>query len=140
MKLKHLYTAAIAALALAVPSFAEDETPLEQEMEKISKSLKIVNRNLADASKKADNAAKIGEAITACEASAKLEPKMTKDVPAAEKEKFLADYKAAMTEMGKQLTELKAAIEAGKNDDAAKIMEKLNAGKKEGHKKFKSED
>ena len=65
---------------------------------------------------------------------------MAKDVPAAEKEKFLADYKASMEESLKVLEELRAAIADGKADEATKAMEKLNKGKKDGHKKFKKED
>ena len=139
MKLTHLFTA-ITALTLAIPAFAEEDTPLEKEMEKIGRAIKVVNRNLADAAQKDANAAKIGDAIAACQASLKLEPKMAKDVPAAEKEKFIADYKTGIEAMSKLFTELKAAIEAGKTDEAAKLIEKLNAGKKEGHKKFQKED
>jgi hypothetical protein len=140
MKLTHLFTAAVAALALVVPASAQDETPLGKEMEKISKSLKLVNRNLADVTQKESNLAKIAEAKAACEKAAGMEPAKTKDVPAAEKAKFLEEYKASMVEMGKQLDELKAAISADKSEDAAKVMEKLNAGKKDGHKKYKKED
>jgi hypothetical protein len=54
MKLKHLF-ALLAAFAITVPAIAEDDTPLGKEMDKISKALKSVNRDLADASKKDDN-------------------------------------------------------------------------------------
>ena len=139
MKLKHLFTM-LAAFALAVPAFAADEdTPLGKEMEKIGKALKAVNRDLADASKKADNVKKVADAKEACAAASKLEPAKTKEVPAAEKAKFLEGYKASMVEMGKGLDTLKAALEAGKADDAKAALDKLNAGKKEGHKKYKAD-
>jgi soluble cytochrome b562 len=140
MKLKHLFTTAIVALALAVPAIAEEDTPLTKEMEKISKILKGIGRAAKEGTLNKDMAAKVADAKLAVDAAAKLEPAKTKEVPAAEKEKFLADYKVAMTEMGKDLDALKAAIEAGKNDEAGKILEKLNTGKKDGHKKFKSEE
>ncbi len=138
MKIKHLF-ALLAAFAITVPAFAEEDTPLGKEMEKIGKALKGVNRDLADATKKADNVKKVDDAKAACAAAAKLDPAKTKDVPAAEKAKFVADYKASMQEMGKQLDTLKAALEAGKADDAKAALDKLNAGKKEGHKKFKAD-
>lgn len=140
MKLKHLITTTIAALALAVPAFAGEETPLEKEMDILNKAVKFVKRNLADATQKDASVAKVTAAIKACEAAAKLEPKMAKGVPAAEKEKFLADYRAGVEAMGKQFAELKAAVEAGKADEVTAILDKLAAGKKEGHKKFTLEE
>ena len=138
MKLKHLLTL-LAAFAITVPAFAEEDTPLGKEMEKIGKALKAVNRDLADASKKADNVKKVADAKEACAAAVKFEPAKTKEIPAADKAKFLADYKASMQEMGKGLDTLKAALEAGKTDEAKAALDKLNAGKKEGHKKFKAD-
>ncbi len=138
MKLTHLFSL-LAAFAIAVPAFAEEDTPLGKEMEKIGKNLKAVNRDIADASKKADNVKKVAEAKEACAAASKFEPAKTKEVPAAEKAKFLEGYKASMVEMGKGLDALKAALEAGKTDEAKAALDKLNAGKKEGHKKYKAD-
>lgn len=140
MKLKHLFTALLAAAALSVPAFAEEDTPLGKEMEKVGKALKGVNRSLADASAKDANLAKIAEIKEALTKALDLEPAKAKDVPAADKAKFIADYKAAMQETIKGVDELKAAVEAGKTDDAKKVMEKLGGQKKEGHKQFKKED
>ena len=139
MKLKHLFTL-LAACAIAVPAFAEEDTPLAKEMEKIGKALKAINRNVADAGQKDANLAKIAEAKTACAAALKYEPAKTKDVPAAEKAKFVDGYKASMQDVGKNLDALKAAIEGGKTDEAKGILEKLNGQKKDGHKKYKADD
>ncbi len=138
MKLKHLF-ALLATFAITVPAFAEEDTPLGKEMEKISKNLKAVNRDIADASKKADNVKKVAEAKEACAVAAKLDPAKTKEVPAAEKAKFLEGYKASMVELGKGLDSLKAAVEAGKTEDAKLIIEKLNTSKKDAHKKYKAD-
>lgn len=139
MKLKPLFTL-LAACAIVVPAFAEEDTPLAKEMEKISKALKSINRNLADVAQKDANVAKVAEAQAANVAATKLEPAKTKDVPAAERAKFLAAYKTSMENAGKSLDALKAAIEGGKTDDAKTILDKLNGQKKEGHKEFKAED
>jgi soluble cytochrome b562 len=139
MKLKPLFTL-LAACAIAVPAFAEEDTPLAKEMEKVSKALKAINRNLADAAQKDANVAKATEAIAANVAAMKYEPAKTKDVPAADKAKFLSGYKASMEEAGKELGALKTALQAGKTDEAKAILDKLNTAKKEGHKKYKSED
>jgi soluble cytochrome b562 len=141
MKLKNILTL-VAACAIAVPTFAraEDDTPMGKEMEKLSKALKAVNRNIGDAAQKDANLEKIAAAKAACEAAVKYEPAKTKDVPAADKAKFVDEFKASMVEVGKNLDALKAAVEAGKTDEAKGLIEKLNGQKKDGHKKFKSDD
>jgi len=131
----------LATAALAVSAFAaEDETPLGTQMEKVSKALKAVGRAAKEGKVSKELAAKVDEAKKAAEEALKFEPAKTKDVPAADKEKFLADYKKSMEETIKTLGELKAAVEAEKADEVGKIMEKLNGQKKEGHKAFKKED
>jgi hypothetical protein len=140
MKLKHLLTSLFAVVALITPALAEDDTPLGKEMEKVNKALKAVNRSLIDPSQKDANLAKLAEVKASFEKSLTLEPAKAKDVPAAEKAKFLADYKASMQTSLKTLEELKAAIQADKGEDAAKAMEKLQGEKKEGHKAFKKQD
>jgi hypothetical protein len=139
MKLKHLFTVAIAALAISVPAFAEEDTPLGKEMEKAGKAMKAIGKACKDGKVTKDLASKVDDIKAAFEASAKLEPAKTADVPAAEKAKFVADYKAAMEKSIKELDALKAAVEAEKTDEVAKILEKLNAGKKQGHKAFKKD-
>jgi len=139
MKIK-LYTLLVIA-ALLTPGFAEEEdTPLAQEMSKVSKALKVINRSIADPAAKDANLAKVAEAKASAEKALTMEPSMTKDVPEAEKAKFIEDYKAAMNEMIKGLDELKVAVESGKAEDVTKVMEKLNSGKKDGHKKFQKEE
>ena len=140
--MKYLLTTVLAAAALTIPAFAQDanETPLGKEMEKVSKAIKAVNRAMADASQKDANLAKLADVKASFEKALTLEPAKAKDVPAGEKAKFIADYKASMQESLKTLEELRAAIAAGKDEDSAKAMEKLQGGKKDGHKKFKKED
>ena len=138
MKFKHLLTL-LAACAIVVPAYSEEDTPLTKEMEKLSKALKAVNRNLTDAAQKDANIAKIADAKSAIAAALKYEPATTKDVPAADKAKYLADFKASMEDVGKNLDALKAAIEGGKADDAKALIDKLNGQKKDGHKKFKAD-
>ena len=147
MKLKHLLHL-LAACAMIVPAFSEEDTPLSKEMEKLNKALKSVKHNLAAAAEKdadlkklaAASEAAVNAAKAACEAAAKFEPAKTKDIPEADKAKFVSDFKVSIEEVGKNLDALKAAIEAGKTDDAKALLDKLNAGKKEGHKKFKKEE
>jgi soluble cytochrome b562 len=139
MKLHRLFATVLATAALALPAFAED-TPLTEEMEKLSKTLKSIGRAAKEGNVPKDLAAKVDDAKKACEAGLKFEPAKTTEIPAAEKAKFLADYKASMQETIKTLDELKVAIEAGKTEDVNKALEKLNMQKKDGHKKFQKEE
>ena len=68
-----------------------------------------------------------------------MDPAKTKEVSAADKAKFLEGYEAAMVELGKGLDSLKAAVEGGKADEAKAIIEKLNAAKKDAHRKYKAD-
>jgi soluble cytochrome b562 len=140
MKLHRILATVIATAALTLPSIAAEDTPLTEQMEKFNKSLKAIGRAAKEGAVSKDLVAKVDDAKKAAEESLKFEPEKTKEIPAAEKEKFLADYKAAMQETIKTLDELKAAVESGKADEVGKVMEKLNAQKKEGHKKFQKEE
>ena len=44
MKLHRLFATVLATAALALPAFAAEETPLGEQMEKVSKALKAVSR------------------------------------------------------------------------------------------------
>jgi soluble cytochrome b562 len=139
MKLKSILTL-LAACAFAVPAFAEEkETPLGKEMEKINKAYKAIGKQADDAAKKDDTLAKIADMKKAAEATLTLEPEMTADIPAADKAKFLADYKAATEAFIKEIDVLKAAVEAGKADEAKKSIDTLKKMKGDGHKKFKKD-
>jgi soluble cytochrome b562 len=140
MKLHRMLATIVATAALAIPAFAADETPLGEQMEKFSKSLKAIGRAAKEGNISKELVAKVDDAKAAAQAALKFEPAKTKEIPAAEKEKFLADYKASMEETIKTLDELKAAVESGKADAVSKVMEKLNGQKKEGHKKFQKEE
>jgi soluble cytochrome b562 len=140
MKLHRILATIIATGMLALSSIAAEDTPLSKEMDKVNKSLKAINRAAKEGNISKDLTAKVDDAKAATEAALKFEPEKAKDIPAGEKAKFLADYKASMQETIKTLDELKAAVASGKADEVGKVMEKLNGQKKEGHKKFQKEE
>lgn len=136
MKLKPLLTLVLSlAVGLSV-SVAEEDTPLTKEMKTVNKNLRTLKRQVDDASKKDENLGLIAASKKALEASIKLEPAKTKEVPAGEKAAYLDKYKAQMNDLVKSFDELDAAVKAGKVDDAKKIFEKLSELKEKGHKDF----
>jgi soluble cytochrome b562 len=139
MKIQALFAVAVAAI-LAVPCFADDtDTPLSKEMSALNKAYRALKRGLADAAKKDENLALIEKMKVANTNALKYAPKMADEKSGAEKEKFIAEYKAMTEEMNKDIDALKAAVVGGKTEDAQKIVEKLDAAKKEGHEKFKKD-
>lgn len=140
MKFKTLLTL-VASLALGINfATAADDTPLAKEMSAFNKSLRTLKRQAADASKKDENLALIAKIKGNLDASKKLEPAKTKDVPAGEKAAYLAKFKDQLDGVSKSIDELEAAIKADKADDAKKIFEKLGEQKEKGHKDFGADD
>ncbi len=141
MKLKSLLTLALTLVVSSTMSFAaEEDTPLAKEMKTVNKNLRTLKRQVEDASKKDENLGLIAAAKKSIEASLKLEPAKTKDVPAGEKAAYLDKYKAQMTELAKTFDALETAVKDGKADDAKKIFEKLGEEKEKGHKDFAPEE
>ncbi|MCE9612243.1 MAG: hypothetical protein K8R23_18760 [Chthoniobacter sp.] len=137
MKLKLLSTLVLAFTLCGTAAFAEDEpTPLEKEMKTMNKSLRTLKKQAEDPAKKDDNLALLATIKKSLDASSKLEPAKTKEVPAAEKAAYLDKYKAQMTDLAKTFDELEAAIKAGKGEDAKKALSKLSDQKEKGHKDF----
>jgi thiamine kinase-like enzyme len=141
MKMKTLLTLAMTlALGFTTALAAEDDTPLMKEMKALNKSLRTLKRQVADATKKDENVQLIAGIKKNLDASIKLQPAQTKDIPAAEKTAYLDKYKQQMTELGKMFDELDAAVKAGKTDVATATFEKLSQAKEKGHKDFGADE
>lgn len=141
MKFKSLLTLALTlAVGFTSALAAEDDTPLMKEMKAMNKNLRTLKRQVADATKKDENIQLIAGIKKSIDASIKLQPAQTKDIPAAEKAAYLDKYKAQMTDMHKMFDELDAAVKAGKGDAAAAIFEKLSQAKEKGHKDFGADE
>ncbi len=137
MKLKTLLTV-LTTLAFALTSgfAAEEDTPLTKEMKAMNKALRTLKKQAADPAKKDDNLGLVAGIKKNLDASVKLEPAKTKDVPAADKAAYLDKYKAQMADLAKTFDEIEAALKADKPDDAKKALEKLSDQKEKGHKDF----
>jgi hypothetical protein len=141
MKLKTLLTLlTTAALSLNVAFAAEDDTPLAKEMKSMNKSLRTLKRQVGDAAKKDENLQLLAGIKKNLDASAKLEPAKTKDIPAGEKSAYLDKYKKQIADLGKSFDEVETAVKAGKPDDAKKAFDKLSEQKEKGHKDFGADD
>ena len=60
-------------------------------------------------------------------------------MPAADREKFLADYRTDLDELKDAFSRIEEAVKAGQYDKARSLLATVNTIKKEGHGKFKQD-
>lgn len=141
MKIRLLLFALIGALAVGPIAFVraadEDQTELGSKMEKIGGAWRRVKAQISDASKNDDTLAKLATIKENMVAAQKLEPELAQKKSGAEKEKFVADYRAKMKEEIEKVDKIIAAVKAGKNDEAAKLVGVVDQDQKDAHKAFK---
>jgi soluble cytochrome b562 len=141
MKIRLVIASLVCALAAGPFLLAADaETELGKKMEKMGGAFRALRRQVADASKNADSLAKLATIKENAMASAKLEPAMKAEKPAAEQKKFVADYQAEMKKFIGQVEKVEAALKAGNNAEAEKLLASLGDAQKAGHKQFKKAD
>ncbi len=132
--IKTLALASVMGLGMLAPVYADDdETPLGEEMETISGSLKKL--------RKAETTAEKVELVQAAQKSAIKSlaylPLIFKDLKdEKEKAKATADYKKMLGQTYVKLCELELAYLAGDEDKADEIKGELKDLKKEGHEKY----
>jgi len=130
--IKSLAIAAVMGFGSVSFVHADEDTPLAQEMDKVSSSLK----GLRKAETFAD---KIKLAQTAQEATLKsLEylPILFKDIQGKDLAKGTADYKRLIGLTYAALCELELAFIAEDDAKADEVVDKLKALKKEGHREY----
>jgi soluble cytochrome b562 len=141
MKIRALLLTLVCALAAGTGVYAADaETELGGKMEKMGGAFRALRRQITDASKNADSLAKVAVIRKNAEESMKFDPAMTKEKPAAEQKKFVADYQAGMKKFIELCGKLEAALKANNNAEAEKLCAALGDAQKSGHKSFKKED
>ncbi len=125
----------IAGLSLAAPAVAED-TPLTEQMNIINKNVKKLRKDVKKAELNKESAALAKECAEAATKAKELAPATAAKVPAAEKDKFIAEYKKQMDDLIATFKELEKNLADNKNEDAEKLIEKVLDQKKKGHDKF----
>jgi len=142
MKIRILLLSLICAVATVpvVTAADKDETELGNHMDKMGGSFRKLKKAVPDAAQNAESLKLVAAMKKEAAAAMKLEPAWKADKPAAEQAKFAADYKAEMKEFNAKLDSLEAALKAGNNAEAAKIVDELGAAQKKGHKQFKKPD
>jgi cytochrome c556 len=134
MKLKSLLTLLCALSIGFTVNAADDDTPLSKEMAAMNKSLRLIKRQLPDASKKAENLELLEKVKKNLDASHKLEPAKTKDQ--ADKPAYTQKYKDQIVELGKAIGALEAALKVDNQEEAKAALDKIQSLKEKGHETF----
>jgi soluble cytochrome b562 len=130
-----------AALGLGALNFnARAGTELGSDMKAMGKNLKQLKGQIADATKQQSTVDLLESAKKNADAAKKLTPSKAKDVPEADRAKFVTDYQAAIDKLIGQLGKIEDAVKAGKYDDAQKLFGEIGMIKREGHEKFAPKD
>jgi soluble cytochrome b562 len=114
-------------------------TPLEDAMDAMNKALRTLKTQAADVSKQASNLELVSEMQKQMVLAKSLTPARAESLQAADKQKFLIEYRKAMVGLIGELLKLEAAFLDGKTDDAQAIIKNLNKIKTDGHEKFQVE-
>ncbi|MDO8543745.1 MAG: cytochrome b562 [Opitutaceae bacterium] len=138
MKIRLLLLTLIGALVVAPFSFGADEpeTELETKMDKIGSAFRTLRRQISDPAKNQDSLAKLAVIRENAQASAKLEPAKTAEVPAAQQQKFVADFQAKMKEFIGLVDKVIAAVKANNNEEATKLVGVMADTQKKAHGDF----
>lgn len=129
---------------LAVPNLSakndEDVPPIIAHMRKINENLRKLRSQYDQPDKKSENVELVETIRTHVKAAQKLQPLKTPKIPADRREAFLKAFRAKLDEVLDTLAQLENAEREGNFPSARELILELNELKKEGHKRFRSED
>lgn len=139
MKLR-LFLSVILLALVASPMVRAADTGLEKEMKDIKNAFNQLRKQVADPAQNTASLALVAKMRAAAKSSLSLEPEKTADLPAKDRTAFVADYKDEMKTFIANLDKLAAALKAGNNADAIKIVADLKTMQREAHKEFRKSD
>lgn len=141
MKQRYILTAVFCALTFASSAHAQPPadgptTPLGEQMKQINAAYRALNPLIAAGS--ADSAlAKVAIIHKSADSALKFEPAKKADIPAAEQEKFVSDFRTTLTSFIGDVEKLEAALKAGKMDEAKTLAAALRMDQMDAHKVFR---
>jgi cytochrome c556 len=115
------------------------ETELGQKMEKMSGAFRRLRRQVSDPAQNEDSLQRVAVLKEQAVAAAKLEPEKAASLPEADRKKMVEGFRAKMNDLIEEIDRLEAALKAGRNEEAAKIVRNLGAMQKEGHHDYRVE-
>lgn len=118
----------------------EPETELGNVMEDLNRSWRKVRKQVADPASNASSIELVAAIGAATEKATTLQPDKAKDLPEADRAKYIEGYQIKMKEFHAKLASLTAAFKANDNTGAQAIVKELGTMQREGHKEYKRPD
>ncbi len=118
----------------------EPDTELGKTMEKLNGAWRKLRKQVNDAASNANSVEQVAIVKEGALKASTLEPDKAKDLPEADRPKFIHDYQAKMKEFAAKLDKLSDAFKANDNTAAAALMKELGQMQREGHKEYKRPD
>lgn len=140
LRFRHLGTILFFALTLTRAAAAqsdEDKTPLGVRMSAMNAALKRVSAQVADPSQNASTLEQVAIIQSNATEAMTFRPEKAAQVPEAEQEKFVHDFEVGIKALLVTVDSLKAAVESGRNADAARLVDAMKDQQKENHSVFR---
>jgi hypothetical protein len=115
----------------------EQKTELEMRMDRMGKAFRQLKKQVADPAQNASSLGLVSTMQDAAKEAVDLTPAKAADIPEDQRAKFVDDFKAGIRGMQDEFTKLADALKAGKNEDAAKIVDEITDLEKKDHKEFR---
>lgn len=140
LRFRHLGTLVVLALTLTRTAAAqtdEEKTPLGLRMTAMNAALRQITAQVADPSKNASTLEQVAIFQTNATEAMTFKPEKMAQVAEGEQEKFVMDFQEGIKGLLVTVDSLKVAVEAGRNTDAAAIVEAMKAYQREKHPVFR---
>jgi len=140
LRFRHLGTLVVLALTLTRTASAQsdaDKTPLGLRMTAMNAALRQITATVADPSKNASTLEQVAIFQTNAAEAMTFKPEKLTEVAEGEQEKFVTDFQEGIKGLLVTVDSLKVAVEAGRNTDAAAIVEAMKAYQREKHPVFR---
>ncbi len=140
LRFRHLGTLVVLALTLTRTAAAqsdEEKTPLGQRMSAMNAALRQITAQVADPTKNASTLEQVVIFQTKATEALTFKPEKTAQVAEGEQEQFVADFQAGIKALLLKVDSLKVAVEDGRNEDAAKLVDDMKAWQREKHSVFR---
>lgn len=116
---------------------AGEDSDLHDSMEAMNGSFRKLRRQVADPAQNEASLALVEKLSKATKEAADDLPEIISKLPAEAQAAAKASYADKMKELSATIEELGAALKAGKNDEAVKIIEELRLQQEAGHREFR---
>jgi len=140
LRFRQLGALCVLAFSLSQPAFGQDnaeKTPLGKKMSAMNTAFKAIGRQIDDPAKNPSTLEQLAIIETNAKAALELEPEKKEKVPTAEQAKFIADYQAGIKQLLVTIDKMRTALKAGKNADAATVLDSMKDQQRDSHKEFR---